>query len=145
VSVNHSRTTALAAQQLVDRHAGLASFDVPKRLIDTADGIIEDRTIAPVRGVVHGLPQVFNAIGWFAQEEGLQIAIDCLDNQLGALCECRAAVSVETILIGQNFDHDQPYARGRGCDNRDVFDFRHRHAAQERCSSQGKKFSSLHF
>ena len=54
---------ALAAQKLVDRHARLASFDIPERLIDAADGVVQHRAIAPVGAVVAGLPDVFDAIG----------------------------------------------------------------------------------
>ena len=78
---------ALAASQLVDGHAGLAALDVPQSLVDAADGIVQYRAVFPVRAVVAGLPDVFDAIGGFADEERLEVSLDCGLHQVGALRE----------------------------------------------------------
>src|SRR6476661_7310088 len=39
---------ALPAEHLIHRHAGLATLDVPERLVDAADGVIKHWPVAPV-------------------------------------------------------------------------------------------------
>ena len=39
---------AFSADELVDGHVGLPALDVPERLIDAADGVVQRRTVAPV-------------------------------------------------------------------------------------------------
>jgi hypothetical protein len=91
---------ALAAGQLVDGDAGLAALDVPQRLVDAADGIVQYRAVFPVRAVVAGLPDVFDAIGGFADEERLEISLHCGLHQVGALREGGTAVAVKAVLVG---------------------------------------------
>ena len=43
VNVDGGRFSALAAQELIDGHARPLAFDVPQRLIDTGDGVVEHR------------------------------------------------------------------------------------------------------
>src|SRR5262249_38123723 len=110
---------ALASQQLVDGETGLAAFDVPQRLVDTTDGVVQDRTVAPVGRVVAGLPGVVDAVRGFACQEGLQIFFDRGHHQVGALSEGGAAIAVEAGLIGGDFDHTETQARRRGGDYAD--------------------------
>src|SRR5437588_1547275 len=56
---------AFPSQHFVDRHAGLAPLDIPQRLIDTTDCVIQHRPVAPVGTVVTCLPRVFDAIRRF--------------------------------------------------------------------------------
>jgi aspartate/methionine/tyrosine aminotransferase len=42
----------LAAEQLVHRQVGLPTLDIPQRLVNSADRIVEHGAIAPVRTVV---------------------------------------------------------------------------------------------
>ena len=120
---------ALAAEQLIDRHAGLAALDVPQRLVDAADGVVQHRAVAPVGAVVAGLPDVVDAVGGLADQERLQILLDRGIDQVGALREGGAAVAVQAVLVGGDLDDGEPQAGGRGGDHADVLDDRRGEAA----------------
>jgi len=84
----------LPAEKLIDGHARLLTFDIPERLVNAADSVVQDRAISPIGGVVHGLPQIFDRVGRTAHEKGLQIAVDRRDYQIRPLRERRAAIPV---------------------------------------------------
>ena len=130
VRVAINSLAALSAQHLVHRHAGLAALDVPERLVDAADGVVQHRPVAPVRAVVAGLPGVFDAVRRLADEKRLQILLNCRVHQLRPLREGRAAVAVEAVLIGSDLDDGEAQAGGRGGDDGDVADLRRRHASR---------------
>ena len=115
---------AFAAQQLVNRQAALASLDIPQGLVDTADGVVEYGAVAPVGGIVHCLPEIVDAVGGPADEKRLEVLFDGRDDQIGALGKRAAAVAIEPVLVGEDFDDDQPQAIGRGRDDLDVLDLR---------------------
>ena len=94
--------------------SGLAALDVPQRLVDAADGVVQHRAVAPVGAVVHRLPDVVDAVGGLADQERLQILLDGRHDQVGALREGAAAVAVQAVLIGDDLDDDQPHARRAG-------------------------------
>ena len=48
VSVGVDGLSALSTQQPIDRQAGVLTEDVPQGHVDTADGVVEHRTVAPV-------------------------------------------------------------------------------------------------
>ena len=133
VAVGVDGFAALAAGQLIDRHAGLAAFDVPQRLIDAADGVVQDRAVFPVRAVVAGLPDVLDAVGGLAEEERLQISLDGGLDQVGALGEGGAAVAVEAVLVGGDLDDGEAHAGRLAFDDADVFDAGRRHGARGAC------------
>jgi hypothetical protein len=60
MAVDHGRLTAFAAQKIVDRHIGDFTFDIPKRLIHSTDGVVQHRAVAPVGIDIHHVPQVFD-------------------------------------------------------------------------------------
>src|SRR3954471_8779158 len=60
---------ALSAGKLIDGHSRLAALDVPQRLVDAADSVVEHRAVLPVGTVVAGLPDIFDAVGGFAEKE----------------------------------------------------------------------------
>src|ERR1035438_8101409 len=93
--------------QLVDGHAGLAAFDVPQSLVHAADGVIQDRTVAPVGAVVHGLPKVVDAIRRFADEKRAEVFFDGGIYQFRALREGAAPITVKAVLIGDDLDDGQ--------------------------------------
>src|SRR5581483_28366 len=95
---------AFAAQKFIDGHTRLTALDIPQRLIDAADGVIQNWAVAPVRRVVHGLPQIFNRICGAANQKWFEVEIDSVDNQVSALRKCRAAVTVQAVLIGSDLD-----------------------------------------
>ena len=76
MAVAVGRFANLAAEQLVDRHVRLPALDVPQRLVDAADRVVQHAAVAPVRAVVHRLPSIVDAIGRLADQERLQILVD---------------------------------------------------------------------
>ena len=115
---------AFSSGELIDRHAGLAALDVPERLVDAADGVVENGAVFPVRAVVAGLPDVFDAVGGFPQQKGLEVFLDRGLDQVGALRERGAAVAVKAVLIGGDFDHGEAHALRFAFDDADVLDAR---------------------
>src|SRR5262245_20457728 len=104
---------AFASEQLVNGHPRLPSLDVPKRLVDAANGVVQHRAIAPVRAVVARLPDIVDAIGGLAHEEGLEVSVNRGIDQIGALRKGAAAVAIEAILIGRDLDDGKARARRR--------------------------------
>src|SRR5579859_4726851 len=130
---------ALPAEHLVHWHAGLATLDVPKRLVYAADGVIEYWPVAPVRAVVAGLPGVFDAVRRLADQKRLQILFNRRVHQLRPLCEGRTTVTIEAVLIGSDLDDGETQAGGCGGDDGDIADLRRRHTTH---SAGGLCFSS---
>lgn len=58
-----------SARSLVDGHAGAFALDVPQSLIDTRDGIVENRAVAPVAVDRGHLPDSFDAVHIGADQE----------------------------------------------------------------------------
>src|SRR5262245_19553891 len=102
---------AFTPQQLIDRHARLSSLDVPERLIDATDGVVQYRTVLPVRAEVRRLPDVFDAVRGFPEQKGFQVPVDGRLDEIGALRERRAAVPVEAGLIGRDLHDREPNSR----------------------------------
>ena len=110
VGVGVGGFAALAAGELIDGHAGLAALDVPQRLVDAADGVVEHGAVLPVGAVVAGLPDVFDAVGGFAEQERLEVFLDRGLDQVGALREGGAAVAIEAVLVGGDLDDGEAHA-----------------------------------
>ena len=73
--------------------------------------VVQHRTIAPVGAVVHRLPEIVDAVGLLADQKRLQVLLHGRHNQIGALRESAAPISIEPVLIGDHLDHDQPQHR----------------------------------
>ena len=116
----------LAAEELVDGHPRLAALDVPQRHVHAAHGVVEDGAVAPVGAVVHGLPEVVDPVRLPADQEGLEVAVDGGDHQVGALGVGGAAVAVEPVLVRRDLHDHQAEPPGRGGDGPDVGDLRRR-------------------
>ncbi|SPF49850.1 hypothetical protein SBA4_4210005 [Candidatus Sulfopaludibacter sp. SbA4] len=129
VAVAGGGFAAFATGELIDGHAGLPALDVPQSLVDAAQRIVEHRAVLPVRAVVAGLPDVLDAVGGLAHQEGLQISLHRGLHQVGTLGEGGAAVAVEAVLVGRDLDHREAHARGLALDHADVPDFGHGHGA----------------
>lgn len=98
-------------------------------MVDAAEGIIEHRAVLPVRAVVAGLPDIFDPVRVFSQQEGLEISFDSGLHQIGTLGKRATAIAIQTILIGRNFD-DRKTRTGRlACDDCDVLDLWGGHSA----------------
>jgi hypothetical protein len=128
VRVTVGRLAALAAEQLIHGHPRHPSLDVPQRLVHPADGVVQNRPVAPVRGVVHRLPQVVDAVSGLARQKRPQVPLHRRRHQLGALRVCGAAVPVEPVLVRDHLHHRQPQALRRRGDHLHVPDARRRHA-----------------
>src|ERR1700722_4288794 len=108
--------TGLAAEQLIDGHIGAFAFDVPKGLVEPAECVVEDGSVAPVRADKKGLPEVFDVVYVFADAEIGHIVVDGGHDDFGALGESGAAHAVEAGFGGLYFYDDQVGALGRGAD-----------------------------
>src|SRR4029077_21135153 len=69
MTVDLRRFAALAANQLINRHTRLTPLDIPQGLVDSVDGVVQNRTVFPVRTVITGLPDVLYAIRGFSEQE----------------------------------------------------------------------------
>ena len=126
---------ALAAQQLIDRHPGLAALDVPQRLIHAADGVVQHRAVPPVGAVVARLPGIVDPVGGLADQERLQILFDRRHHQVGALREGAAAIAVKSVLIGRILTTTRRKPAGAVAITLYVFDLRRRRPAGRRESA----------
>ena len=66
VGVERDRLADLAAEQLVDGHAGPLAEDVPEGAVDAAQGVVERDAAAEVGGDVRGLPDVLDPVALLA-------------------------------------------------------------------------------
>ena len=96
-----------AAQQIADGHAGALAFDIPKRLVDAGDGVVEHGTIAPVTVHHRHIPNLFNAVDIAPEQEGFQVALDGGCDGEDALGEGGAAQAVQPRLGGNDLDDAQ--------------------------------------
>ena len=60
--VGRERLAEVAAEELVDRHVRALAFNVPQRLIDTAQRVVQDRSVAPIRADESRLVDVLNVV-----------------------------------------------------------------------------------
>ena len=112
----------LAAQQLVDRHVGLLALDVPQRLVDAGDGVVEHRPVAPVAVHHHHAKEFLDARDIAADEEGLEVMLDGRLHGEDALCEGGAAQAVETRFGRDDLDDAQARPARLGENDLNVFD-----------------------
>ena len=122
VGIDGSGFAALAAEELVDGHAGQFAFDIPQGHVDTGDGVVEHGAVAPVMMDHHGLPEVFDAGDVSADEHGSEMILDGGVNGAEGLGEGGAAEAVEAGLGGDDLDDDEAGAVGLGEDGLDVGD-----------------------
>src|SRR5687767_11023267 len=96
------RLANLASEQLVDGKVCLSALDIPQCLVDAAYGVIQHAAVTPVRAVVHRLPGIIDSIGLLSDHEWLQVFVDGSNDNIGALCEGRASITIQTVLIGED-------------------------------------------
>jgi hypothetical protein len=126
--VQRRRLAALAAHELVDGHAGAFALDVPQRLVDAGQRVVEHRATAPVGADVGRLIDILDVVRAAAEEERLEILLDRGHHGQRALGEGGAAEAVQAGLARLDLDHDQAYAVGRGTDGLDTRDARRCHS-----------------
>src|SRR4029077_1092704 len=76
VQIDVRRVPALAADQLVDGHSGLAAFDVPERIAEAGDGAIEDGVVLVIGAHVTELPDLLDPVGGPTGHQRLQVLLD---------------------------------------------------------------------
>src|SRR5579862_6859937 len=125
---------ALAPSKLINGHSRLTAFDVPKRLIDPADGVVQHGAVFPIGTVITGLPDVLDPVRRLIQEEWPEILLDRGLDQIRALGEGGAPVAVQSVLVGCDLYHAEPHAFGLAFNHAEVFDARHGHGMRgSRC------------
>ena len=122
------RSAALASQQLVDGQAGPFPQDVPQSRVDPAEGVVQDRSVAPVGTEEGGLPDVLDIPGTLAHQKLLQIDIHGCLHGANPLGEGGAAQAVQLGFAGRDLDYGQPASGGRREDAFDIGDLDGRQA-----------------
>eukprot|EP00756_Hemistasia_phaeocysticola_P014064 Hpha_TRINITY_DN15321_c1_g13::TRINITY_DN15321_c1_g13_i1::g.89682::m.89682 len=123
VDVHRDALAHLAPEQLVDRHAGKLTLDVPERLVHTTKRIVEHRTTPPVTGNLCGEENVFDLLHVTAPEKGVKVRFDCLHHTARTLGKGGAAQTVQPGLGGLDLHNYQTDATGRrGFDTPDLCD-----------------------
>ena len=120
--VGVDRTAAFASQQLVDGQAGPFPQDVPQSRVDPAEGVVQDRSVAPVGTEEGGLPDVFDVPGTLAHQKLLQIDIHGCLHGANPLGEGGATQAVQFGFAGRDLDYGQPASGGRREDALDIGD-----------------------
>ena len=83
-----------ATQQVVDRHVRHLALDVPQRLVNSRQRIVQYRTVAPVGGDVCTLPDVFDICHVASHQERREIVIHRGLDRGGTLRESSASDAV---------------------------------------------------
>jgi len=120
VDVDRHCLAALAAEQLVERHPSPLGLDVPQRLVDATEGVVQHRPAPPVAAQVARLPDVLDAVNVAPEHKGAQILVNGRRHGERPLGEGGAAEAVQAVLAGQNLDDHQADAVRRSQDGLDV-------------------------
>src|SRR5262249_52744261 len=94
VAVGVHGPAALAAPELVDRQPRPLAGDVPQGHVRPADGVAQDRAVAPVGADEGRLPDVLDLQRVLADEERLEVLLDRRLYHAGPLGEGRTAQAV---------------------------------------------------
>ena len=105
------RVANRSAKQLADRFSGLLALDVPKRLIDAADGGHAGNAVAPEILAMHDLPEVFDTKRVLADEQYGEV-LDRPGHALRFPLQGRLAPTPQPGFTGLYLDED-PVAHTR--------------------------------
>ena len=111
VVVIAQRVANRSAKQLADRLAGLLALDVPKRLVDAADGGHAGNAVAPEVLAMHDLPEMFDAPRVLADQQDREI-LDRSGDALRLPLQRRFAPAPQAGFAGLYLDED-PVAHAR--------------------------------
>ena len=107
---------AFTAKELIDGHVCTFTFNVPECLIEAAQGVIEDRAVAPIGACIGVLPHVFYVVNVSAFGEGIEVFINGDGCRQRALIEGGASEAVKARLGSFDFDDAEAYSLGGGKD-----------------------------
>ena len=139
VKITVRAVTHLAAEQLIERHAGAFGFDVPEGDVDAAHRIEQHRPIAPIRAHITRLPDILDFVYIAPDQKGLQILLDRRLNDKRTLCKGRAPPTHEAGLRRFDFHDDQPDTIRRCQNGFDISDL-HGRCARHSLSVTGITF-----
>lgn len=125
MSIRGDALSAFSAEQLIHRHTGQFSLDIPKRFIHAGDRVVQNGAVPPIRKAHHVLPQVIDLVHRLADEKRLQKIVNRSHNSTPALRKRRTANAVKTGLRRFNLDHDQLSASGSRNNRSNVSDCNH--------------------
>ncbi len=128
VDVDGRRVPRLPSPQVVYRHAGHLALDVPQRLVDAAQRVVQHGTVAPVRRHIAGLPDVLDVPGVLPDGERPQVVVHRRQHCSGTLGERCAAHPVKLRLRRLDLHDHQTYAVRLGQNHPHVPDERVSHA-----------------
>lgn len=114
---SHRRRLALlAAEQVVDGHAGNLALDIPESLVDAGERVVEHGAGAPVGADEGGVPDVLDLAGAAPDQEGRQVLVYGERDGARALGEGGAADAGEARDRSLDLHDDQPRAIRRRLD-----------------------------
>ena len=122
VCVGVCRFPAFPTQQLIDGHSRTFPLDVPECLIDSRDGVVEDRAVAPVAVDRGHLPRFLDPVDIPTDQEGFEMLLDSSVDSIEPLCKCGASQAVKPVVRCDNLDDDQPGTCRLREDRFNVFD-----------------------
>ena len=114
MDVDRRRHPGFAAEELIDRHPGQLSLDIPQRHIDPGQRVVQHRSAPPVGREVGGLEDVLDIVHIAADHERFEVLLDRRDHRLRPLGKGRAADAIEPRLGRFDLDDHQPDAIRRG-------------------------------
>ena len=122
VHVDVGALAGLPAEQVVDRHPGPLALDVPQRLVDAGDRVVEDRPVSPVSVDHRHLPDLLDPRHVAPDQERLEVSVQGRGDRVYALGERRTPDAVESVLRGQDLDDGEARPTRSGEHDLDVFD-----------------------
>ncbi|ABA53425.1 hypothetical protein BURPS1710b_A0511 [Burkholderia pseudomallei 1710b] len=121
VAIDHQPFAALAAEQLIDGHAGELALDVPERHVDRGDRRHRHGPAPPVRAAIQVLPDVLDVARVPADQAREHVILQIRAHRELAPVERRVAEAVDAF-VGDDLDrHEIP--AGAGDDDVQPFDF----------------------
>ena len=125
VPIGRNALSAFSAEQLIHRHTGQFSLDIPQGFVHTGYRIVQNGAVPPIRKAHHVLPQVIDLVHRLADEKRLQEIVNRSHNRAPALRKRRTANAVKTGFRRFNLDHDQLSASGGRNNRSNVSDCNH--------------------
>ncbi len=116
VGIRVSGLPTLSPQQLVKGHPRTFALDVPQRLVDAGDGVVEHGAVPPIAVDHRHLPRLLDPVDVTADQERVEVLFDRGVDGPEALGKRRATQPVKSIVRCEDLYYDEPGA-GRLSEN----------------------------
>ena len=115
---------ALAPHEIMYRHAGLLSLDIPERHVNSGERVIEYRSLPPVGTYLGGQEDILDFSNVAASQKRVEVFLHRFHHGQRSLGEGGTAESIKSWLAGFQLDDDQPDPGRRGKNAADFLDRR---------------------